>query len=40
MCVEFRVEILLRGGECETSKSKFSKKGKIVILVQIRNFFF
>ena len=39
MCVEFRDEILLRGGECETPrKSSFLKKGKIVISVKIRNF--
>ena len=36
--MEFRDEILLRGGECETPrKSNFLKKGKIVILVKIRN---
>ena len=44
MCVEFRDEILLRGGgggggECETPrKSNFLKNGKMVILVKIRNF--
>ena len=40
MCVEFRDEILLRGGECEISrKSNFLKKGKTVILVKIWNFY-
>ena len=35
MCVEFRDEILLRGGECKTPrKSNFMKKGKMVILVK------
>ena len=44
MCVEFREEILLRGGggggrECETPrKSNFLKKGEIVISVKIQNF--
>ena len=39
MCMEFRDKILLRGGECETSrKSNFLKKGKMVISVKIRNF--
>ena len=38
-CVEFRDEILLRGEECKTLKnSNFLKKGKMVILVKIRNF--
>ena len=38
MCVEFRDKILLRGGECEAPKnSNFLKKGKMVILVKIRN---
>ena len=40
MCVEFRDEILLRGGECETPrKFNFLKKGKMVISIKIRNFF-
>ena len=41
MCVEFRDEILLREGECETPRKSniFLKKGKIVISVKIRNFF-
>ena len=39
MCVEFRDEILLRGGECETPrKSNFLKNGKMIISVKIRNF--
>ena len=39
MCVEFRDKILLRGGECETSrKSNFLKNGKMIISVIIRNF--
>ena len=39
MCVEFRDEILLREGECETPrKSNFLKKGKMVILIKIRKF--
>ena len=39
MCVEFRDEILLRRGDCETPEnSNFLKKGKIVISVKIRNF--
>ena len=39
MCVEFRDEILLRRGECETPrKSNFLKKGKIVISVKIQKF--
>ena len=39
MCVEFRDEILLRRGECETPrKFNFLMKGKIVISVKIRNF--
>ena len=39
MCVEFWDKILLRGGECETPrKSNFLKRGKMVILVKIRNF--
>ena len=38
MCVEFRDEILLRRGECETPrKYNFLKNGKMVILVKIRN---
>ena len=36
MCVEFRDEIFLRGGECETSrKSNFLKNGKMIISVKI-----
>ena len=39
MCMEFRDEILLRRGECKTREnSNFLNKGKIVILVKIRNF--
>ena len=40
MCVEFRDEILLRGGgECETLKiPDFLRKDKMVILVKIQNF--
>ena len=39
MCVEFRDEILLRGGERETPENpNFPRKDKIVILVKIRNF--
>ena len=39
MCVEFRDEILLRGGECDTPKNPdFLRKDKIVISVKIRNF--
>ena len=39
MCVEFRDEILLRRGECETPEnSNFLKKGKIVNSIKIRNF--
>ena len=38
MCVEFQDKILLRGGECEAPKNfNFLKKGKMVILVKIRN---
>ena len=38
-CVEFRDEILLRVGECETPrKYNFLKIGKMVILVKIRKF--
>ena len=41
MCVEFRDEILLRGGECETPENpNFRKKSKMVISVKIRNKFF
>ena len=41
MCVEFRDEILLRGGECETPENpNFRKKGKMVISVKIRKKFF
>ena len=37
--VEFRDEILLRGGECKTRENfTFLKKGKMVILVKIQNF--
>ena len=39
MCVEFRDEILLMGGECETSQNPdFLRKDKMVISVKIRNF--
>ena len=39
MCMEFRDEILLRGGECETPENPDSLKGgKLVISVKIRNF--
>ena len=39
MCVEFRDEILLRGGECETLKNPdFLRKGKMVFSVKILNF--
>ena len=39
MCVEFRDEIVLRGGECETSENPdFLWKDKMVISVKIRNF--
>ena len=39
MYVEFRDEILLRGGECETSENpNFLRKDKMVISVKIRNF--
>ena len=43
-CTEFRDEILLGGGggggECKTLKnSNFLKKGKMVILIKIRNFY-
>ena len=39
MCEEFRDEIFLRGGECETPKNPdFLRKDKMVILVKIRNF--
>ena len=39
MCVEFRDEILLREGECETPENPdFLKKDKMVISVKIRNF--
>ena len=39
MCVEFRDEILIRGGECETSENpEFLRKGKMVISVKIRQF--
>ena len=39
MCVEFRDEILLRGGECETPENPvFLRNGKMVISVKIQNF--
>ena len=39
MCVEFRYEILLRGGECETPENPdFLRKVKMVISVKIQNF--
>ena len=42
MCVEFRDEILLRGGGGGNAKpqenSIFLKKGKMVIPIKIRNF--
>ena len=39
MCVEFRDESLLRGGECETPENPdFLRKGKMVISIKIRNF--
>ena len=39
MCVEFRNEILLRGGECETPKNpNFLRKDKMVIWMKIQNF--
>ena len=39
MCVEFRDEILLKGGECETPrKSNFLKNGKMVISIEIHDF--
>ena len=39
MSVEFRDEILLRGGECETPENPdFLRKDKMVISVEIRNF--
>ena len=39
MCVEFRDKILLREGECETSRNPdFLRKEKMVISVKIRNF--
>ena len=39
MRVEFRDQIILRGGECKTREnSNFLKNGKMVILVKIRNF--
>ena len=37
--MEFRDEILLRGGECKTRENfNFLKKGKIKISVKIHNF--
>ena len=39
MCVEFRDEILLRGGECGTLENQnFLRKDKMVISIKIRNF--
>ena len=39
MCVEFRDEILLRRGECETPENlDFLRKDKMIISVKIRNF--
>ena len=39
MCVEFRDEIILRGGECETPKNlDFLRKDKMKISVKIKNF--
>ena len=39
MCVEFRDEILLREGECETLENlDFLRKDKMIISVKIRNF--
>ena len=39
MCVEFRDEILLRGGECETPENpNFLRKDKMVIWMKIQNF--
>ena len=39
MCVKFRDEIPLRGGECETPENPdFLRKEKMVILIKIRNF--
>ena len=39
MCVEFRDEIFLRGGECETPENPdFLRKDKMVNSVKIRNF--
>ena len=39
MCVEFGDEILLRGGECETSRNPdFLRNDKMVISVKIWNF--
>ena len=40
MCVEFRDEILLRGGECETPENfNFLKKGKLIISIKYPEFF-
>ena len=40
MCVEFRDEILLMGGEYETPENlDFLRKDKIIISVKIRNFY-
>ena len=39
MCIEFRDEILLRRGECETPENlDFLRKDKIIISVKIQNF--
>ena len=39
-CPEFRDEIPFKEGECKTREnSNFRKKGKMVILVKIRNFY-
>ena len=39
-CVEFRDEIILRGGECKTRESSnFLRNGKMVISVRNLEFF-
>ena len=39
MCVEFRDEIILRGGKCETPENlDFLRKDKMIISMKIRNF--
>ena len=39
MCVEFRDEIILRGGECETLRNpEFLRNDKMGISVKIQNF--